>query len=113
MLKTTEDLTNISEKNCVILFDYIPALINEYQKRFQDLRKIRSLLLAENPWHLETTTIGDLASTNLEVLFKMSLKTIACLYTLINQKKGQHPCCGRRTITQTYTYKAHIRPILE
>lgn len=70
--------------------DYITALLNEFQKRFQDLRKIRKcLLLVENPWHLETTTIGELASvlncnysqlfdefidfkndTNLEVLFK-------------------------------------------
>lgn len=69
---------------------YITALINEFQKRFQDLRKIRKcLLLVENPWHLETTTIGELASllncnysqlfdefidfkndTNLEVPFK-------------------------------------------
>lgn len=90
MLKTTEDLSNISEKNCVIFLDYITALLNEFQKRFQDLRKIRKcLLLVENPWHLETTTIGELASvlncnysqlfdefidfkndTNLEVLFK-------------------------------------------
>ncbi|CAK1600073.1 unnamed protein product [Parnassius mnemosyne] len=82
--------TNISEENCSIISNYITALLNEIRKRFQDLRKIRkSLLLIENPWHLETTTISGLASvlnwnyselfdefigfkndTNLEVLFK-------------------------------------------
>nr|CAH7769841.1 unnamed protein product [Callosobruchus chinensis] len=63
MLKTTEDLTNIFQKNSVIIMGYISSLINEFQKIFQDLRKIRKcLLLVENPWHLETTTIGELAS---------------------------------------------------
>nr|CAH7758886.1 unnamed protein product [Callosobruchus chinensis] len=38
-VKGNRDLTNISEKNCVIILDYITALINEFQKIFQDLRK--------------------------------------------------------------------------
>lgn len=90
MTKTTEDDVNISEKNCFIISNYLTALLNEFRKRFQDLRKIKkSLLLIENPWHLETTTISELASvlnckyselfdefidfkndTNLEVMFK-------------------------------------------
>ncbi|XP_060803031.1 general transcription factor II-I repeat domain-containing protein 2-like [Amyelois transitella] len=90
VIKTTEDGINISEKNCTIISNFITALINELQKRFQDLRKIKKcLLLIENPWHLETTTITELASvlscnyaelfdefidfkndTNLEVVFK-------------------------------------------
>nr|CAH7730451.1 unnamed protein product [Callosobruchus chinensis] len=45
MLNTTEDLINISEKNCVIILDYINNPINKFQKRFQDVRKIRKCLL--------------------------------------------------------------------
>ena len=92
MIKTTEDHIDISEENCAIISNYITALLDQFRKRFQDLRKIKKcLLLVENPWHLETTTISELASvlnchciyselfvefidfkndTNLEVLFK-------------------------------------------
>lgn len=63
VIKTTEDGINMSEENCTIISNFITALINEFQKRFQDLRKIKKcLLLIENPWHLETTTITELAS---------------------------------------------------
>lgn len=90
IIKTREDGINISEENCSIISNFITALLNEFQKRFQDLRKIKNcLLLVENPWHLKTPTISELASvlncnyselfdefidfkndTNLEVIFK-------------------------------------------
>lgn len=90
MTKASEDCIEISEKNYSTISNYITVLKNEFGKRFQDLKRIKKcLLLIENPWHLETTSISQLASilncnyvdlldefidfkndANLEVLFK-------------------------------------------
>lgn len=39
MTNTTKDNINISEINCYIISNYLTALLNEFQNRFQDLRK--------------------------------------------------------------------------
>ena len=107
MIKTTEDHIDISEENCAIISNYITALLDQFRKRFQDLRKIKKcLLLVENPWHLETTTISELASvlnchciyselfdefidfkndTNLEVLFKEKREYVE-FWSIVPQK---------------------------
>ena len=44
MTKTKEDI-NIWEKNCSIISNYITGLLNQFRKRFQDLRKIKKIWL--------------------------------------------------------------------
>lgn len=87
--KAKQDGISISRKNFTIFSNYLAALSKEFEGRFLDLRRIKNcLLLVENPWHIETATITQLAAlgfdyatlfdefiefkndTNMEVIFK-------------------------------------------
>ncbi|XP_071053567.1 EPM2A-interacting protein 1-like [Onthophagus taurus] len=63
IIKAEQDGIHISQENYMMFANYLAALSNEFKSRFQDLRYIKnSLLLMENPWHLETTSVTQLAS---------------------------------------------------
>jgi hypothetical protein len=48
----------ISETNNKIILNHLAALSNEFKRKFQDLRVVKNcLLLIENPWYLEVTSI--------------------------------------------------------
>lgn len=118
IIKTREDGINISEENCSIISNFITALLNEFQKRFQDLRKIKNcLLLVENPWHLKTPTISELASvlncnyselfdefidfkndTNLEVIFKEKREYVE-FWSIVPQKYKSVQRCAQIMLT--------------
>lgn len=62
VVRAKEDGINISQQIYGIMTKYLSSLSEEFKRRFQDLRKIKnSLLLVENPWHLETATVTQLA----------------------------------------------------
>lgn len=62
VVRAKEDGINISPQIYGIMTKYLSSLSEEFKRRFQDLRKIKnSLLLVENPWHLETATVTQLA----------------------------------------------------
>jgi len=90
LTKAKQDDIIISQTNNIIIPIHLAALSNEFKRRFQDLRGVKNcFLLIENPWHLEVTSITQLAAlivsdyskvfddfielkndTNLEVIFK-------------------------------------------
>lgn len=62
LIKAKQDGIDISPQNYVIMSNYLALLSKEFKSRFQDLRRIKKcLLLVENPWHLETATVKQLA----------------------------------------------------
>lgn len=63
IIKANQEGMHVSDENCTIFLNYLAALAKEFKSRFQDLRCIKNcLLLIENPWHLETATITNLAT---------------------------------------------------
>jgi len=64
LTKAKQDDIIISQtNNNIIILNHLAALSNEFKRRFQDLRGVKNcFLLIENPWHLEVTSITQLAA---------------------------------------------------
>jgi len=63
LIKVKQDDIVISETNKIIIINHLAALSKEFKRRFQDLRAVKNcFLLIENPWHLEVTSITQLAA---------------------------------------------------
>jgi hypothetical protein len=62
LTKAKQDDIIIFETNNIIILNHLDALSNEFKRRFQDLRAVKNcFLLIENHWHLEVTSITQLA----------------------------------------------------
>lgn len=63
LTKAKQDDIDISQITFTIISNHLHALSKEFRRRFQDLRSIRNcFMLVENPWHLKTTNITQLAA---------------------------------------------------
>ena len=63
IIKANQEGMHVSDENCTIFLNYLAALAKEFKSGFQDLHCIKNcLLLIENPWHLETATITNVAT---------------------------------------------------
>lgn len=118
--KALQDGIEISPENYKIMLNYLAALSEEFKSRFQDLRYVKNcLMLVENPWHLETATITQLAAfgydyvklfdefiefkndTNLEVIFKEKRegKEYADFWKLVPDKYKTIQKCAHLILT--------------
>lgn len=120
IVKAEQDGIYVSDENYKIFSNYLAALANEFKTRFQDLRLIKSfLILIENPWHLETATITQLAAlgynyvelfdemidfkndTNLKAIFqeKREEKEYVDFWKLVPEKYKTVQNCAFRLLT--------------
>ncbi|KAL4101107.1 hypothetical protein QTP88_021127 [Uroleucon formosanum] len=134
LTKAKQDDIIISQTNNIIILNHLATLSNEFKRRFQDLRGVKNcFLLLENPWHLEVTSITQLAAlivsdyskvfdefielkndTNLEVIFKekREQKEYFEFWNLVPGKYKTIQKCAHFLLTMftsTFFAKLHIQ----
>lgn len=61
MAKAKEDGIGISVENLMKVSNYLSSLCEEFDRRFQDLKKVKNMLwLINNPWHLQLPIISEI-----------------------------------------------------